>query len=241
MFNRIIFLRVLPLSILLLVGCSGQPIVHKDGQASSQRGFTVSNLVKGDTDMVTEIAQRELMRALRSLTEKLYRRNPAEFRKANHASAEAATAAIFAELDRWQDSALRQSNWEQDFRAVFTPDFQGDRVGAYMSAMVSMLMASYDHKRDFYLTDRLDPQKLYNSARNIEVAVWKLSTAVHGNGKRILLTNSQANEPVNLSFEREFGKLIAQQDLIALVIEDSSNRGINRALQNVVSFVFFPI
>lgn len=226
---------------LLLAGCTAQPIVHKDGRSQSQRGFAVGNLVKGDTDMVAEIAQRESLHSARLLTEKLYRRNPGEFRKRGLDSAETATAQLFAELERWETSPLRQSNWEQDFRAAFAADFSGDRVHAYMSAMLAMLMASYDHKRAFYLTDSLNPQKLYNSARNIEVALWKLSSAHHDNGSRILLSNSQANEPVNLSFEREFGKLIAQQDLIALVIEDSSNRGINRALQNVASFVFFPI
>lgn len=241
MFNTAFLLRAGVLLTLLLAGCTAQPIVHKDGNTRSQRGFAVSNLVKGDTDMVAEIAQRESLRTVRVLTEKLYRRNPAEFRKTGLESAEAATAQLFAELDRWEASALRKSNWEQDFRAAFSADFAGDRVYAYMSATVAMLMASYEHKRAFFLTDSLDAQKLYNSARNIEVALWKLSSATHDNGSRVLLTNSQANEPANLSFEREFGKLIAQQDMIALVIEDSSNRGINRALQNVASFVFFPI
>jgi hypothetical protein len=45
----------------------------------------------------------------------------------------------------------------------------------------------------------------------------------------------------NLSFEREFGKLIAQQDLLALVMEERTQRTVTRVLQNVATFVFIPI
>jgi hypothetical protein len=48
-------------------------------------------------------------------------------------------------------------------------------------------------------------------------------------------------EVQNLAFEREFGKLIAQQDLLALLIEDRSNRSISRVFQNAASFAFLPI
>jgi hypothetical protein len=44
-----------------------------------------------------------------------------------------------------------------------------------------------------------------------------------------------------LSFEREFGKLIAQQDTLARIIAEKSNRTIVRAVQSVASVVFLPI
>ena len=109
-----------------------------------------------------------------------------------------------------------------------------------MSALTTMLMASYNHKTEFFLPDELSAQKLYNSARNIEAAVWKLSNAKLGSG-RFLISNSMDGDVQNLSFEREFGKLIAQQDLLALLIEDKSNRSISRVFQNAASFVFLPI
>lgn len=225
----------------MLAGCANGPIQRKDG-SQSQRGFVIENLAKSDVDQVTEISQREALRHLRVLTEKLYRRNPAEFRKAGLPSVEVATEQLFANLATWPTSPLRQSDWERDFRAAFREDFAGDRVHAYMSAMLAMVMTAYDHKQAFYITDQLDAQKLYNSARNIETAVWKLSNARTADGLvPILLTNSMDNGAQNLSFEREFGKLIAEQDVLALVIEDSSNRVISRAMQNAASFVFLPL
>ncbi len=232
---------LLVLSAMLFTGCANSPIQRKDG-GLSQRGFAIENLAKSDVDQVTEISQREVLRHLRVLTEKLYRRNPAEFRKNGLPSAEAATEQLFASLATWPTSPLRNSDWERDFRAAFREDFVGDRVHAYMSAMLAMVMTAYEHKQSFYITDRLDAQRLYNSARNIETAVWKLSNARVADGVApILLTNSMDGGVQNLSYEREFGKLIAAQDLLALVIEDSSNRVISRTVQNMASFVFLPL
>jgi len=231
---------VLVLVAGLLTGCANGPIQRKDGR-QSQRGFVIENLAKSDVDQVTEIHQREVLRHLRVLTEKLYRRNPAEFRKAGLPSVEVATEQLFMNLAIWPTSPLRRSDWERDFRAAFREDFPGDRVHAYMSAMLAMVMTVYDHKQAFYITDQLDAQKLYNSARNIETALWKLSNARALDGAPVLLTNSMEGEIQNLSFEREFGKLIAAQDLLALVIEDSSNRVISRTVQNMASFVFLPL
>ncbi len=231
----------LVLAVGLLTGCANGPIQRKDG-SQSQRGFAIENLAKSDVDQVSDITQREVIRHLRVLTEKLYRRNPAEFRKAGLPSVEVATEQLFANLATWPTSPLRGSDWERDFRAAFREDFAGDRVHAYMSAMLAMVMTAYDHKQAFYITDQLDAQKLYNSARNIETAVWKLSNARAADGVApILLTNSMDSEFQNLSYEREFGKLIAAQDLLAFVIEDSSNRVISRTVQNMASFVFLPL
>ncbi len=226
-------------ALLLLAACS-QPIKRKDG-GSTARNFSVSNLAKGEGDTLAEINQREVLKSLRLLTEKLYRRNPQEYRKAGIDSAEAATARLFAELTRWPQSTLTQANWEQGFRASFNEGFQGDRVHAFMGACLGMVMASYDNKTEFYLLDELDAQKLYNSARNIETAVWKLSNARQANGAPFLLSNGVEGEIPNLSFEREFAKIIAWQDLLALFVEDKSNRSITRVVQSAASFVFLPI
>lgn len=232
---------VVLLALSLLAACS-QPIKRKDG-ANSARAFAVGNLAKAEGDMLAEINQREVMKNLRALTEKLYRRNPREYRKAGFDSAEAAAAHLFAELAHWPDSPLAKQDWEQGFRASFAEGFQGDRVRAFMGACLGMVMAAYNDKTEFYLPDEIDAQKLYNSARNIETAVWKLSNARQAGGAYFLLSNGNGNggEAQNLSFEREFGKIIALQDLLALYVEDRSNRSISRVVQGVASFVFLPI
>jgi hypothetical protein len=225
---------------LVLAGCAGQPIQRKDG-STSEREFAVSNLAKSDVDMISELTQREVIKSLKLVTEKLYKRNPQEYKKAGLDSAEAAMARIFEHLDKGRESPIALMNWQDNFGVAFQDAYNGDRVFAFMAALTGMVMASYDYKTAFFLPDRLEPQKLYNSARNIEVAVWKLSNAKLANGNKALVTNSMEGDVQNLSFEREFGKLIAQQDMLALIIEDRSNRSISRAIQNATAFRFLPI
>ncbi|MBU1665442.1 MAG: hypothetical protein KKG92_08580 [Gammaproteobacteria bacterium] len=228
------------LAALLLGGCANQNIKHKDGSSSS-REFSVANLAKSDVDVACELTQREALKSLKLLTDKLYKRNPQEYRKAGMESVDAATARLFDELPKWPESHLVKLNWEESFKLTFLEGYTGDRVYAFMSALTSMVMASYEHKSQFYVTDELSAQKLYNSARNVEIAVWKLSNAKLPSGAKYLVTNTLDGEIANLSFEREFGKVIADQDLLAQLIEDRSNRAITRTLQGVASFVFLPI
>ena len=111
-----------------------------------------------------------------------------------------------------------------------------------MEGLLTMTMASYDNKVNLYLFDSLDPQKLYNTARNFEVVAWKLSNAKNSRGELILLTNgSDGNGVSNFTFEREFGKLIATQDLIARIIEDKTNRTIRTGVIDTATFLLLPI
>jgi hypothetical protein len=50
--------------------------------------------------------------------------------------------------------------------------------------------------------------KLYNSARNMEVAVWKLGHDRNAAGELLLLSNELDPANRNLSFEREFGRVM---------------------------------
>lgn len=226
---------------MLVAGCSQYAIQRGNG-VSSARPFNIANVAKSDTDMVVELAQGEVIKGLRHLTEKLYRRNPQEYRKAGLASAEAATARLFDQLANWQRAPMARGSWEHNFRLAFDGGYQGDRVEVLVSALTVMVMSAYNHRTEFFITDPgLDAQKLYNSARNIEVAVWKLAQARYPDGRPYLVTNTLEGQVQNLSFEREFGKLIAQQDLLALIIEDRTNRLISRALQSTATYVFIPI
>ena len=75
----------------------------------------------------------------------------------------------------------------------------------------------------------------FNSARNIEITLWKLSHDVDTNGELFLYTNSLSGEPVNLSYERLFGKLIATQDNLAIIIADKNNRVIKKKILQQLS------
>jgi hypothetical protein len=232
------------LTVLICLGlaaCSGNPIQRKDGTTSA-RPLSLSGIAKGDVDDVTELAQRETLASLKRLAEKLYRRNPTELKKNGAASLEAAVASIFDPFNHWHLSARRSLDWEASIRGAFDETYAGDRIDALMKGLLTMVMASYSHKTEIYILDSLDPQKLYNAARNIEIAAWRLANARKANGELLLLSNGiDVNGVANLSFEREFGKLIATQDLIARVIEDKTNRAIRQGVVNVASLVFLPI
>lgn len=233
-------LIILLLPMFLLVGCASNKIKRKDG-SSSQRSFSIAGLAKCDIDRVTEFVEKEALKSLRLLTQKLYLRNPQEFRKQGLDSAQAATKQLFGELEHWANSPMKNLDWQENFKLSFVEDYTGDRVYTFMSALLTMVMASYDHKQTFFFCDSLDAQKLYNSARNIETAVWKLSNAKLTNGQPYLFTNSMEGTEDNLSFEREFGKLLADQDLMALIIEGKKNRLISRVVTSAASFIFLPI
>ena len=103
-------------------------------------------------------------------------------------------------------------------------------------------MDTYNHKTEFYILSRVDAQKLYNSARNIEAVIWKLSNARNKNGELVLVSNSADPQDVNnLSFEREFGKIIGIQDVLARSVENKSIRSIRSGIVNLALMIFLPI
>jgi len=229
------------LALALLSGCAGHPIQRKDG-SSSVRSFSIKDFAKSDIDSVVEIHQQEVLGTLKTLTLKLYRRNPGEWRKSGHASAEDATAALFKALPAWHLSSQKDLNWKTSLLDAWREDYAGDHVQALMNGLLVMHMAAFEHKTAFYLLTELDAQKLYNAARNTEAVVWQLSNTRTAQGAPILLSNGfDANGVPNLSFEREFGKLIGIQDTLAKVIEDKSNRAIRFSVVNAASLIFLPI
>jgi len=113
-------------------------------------------------------------------------------------------------------------------------------VLAFTVGLYTMLLKAHNDKTDFYFTDSIDPQRIYNVARNIEIAAWKLSNARNQDGVLYLLTNEINETEKNLSFEREFGKMIGRTDLYAIALAEKSQRLISRIMQNLATAVFLP-
>jgi hypothetical protein len=58
-------------------------------------------------------------------------------------------------------------------------------------------------------------------------------------GAPILYSNEMS--PVqNLSFEREFGRLIGNLDLLTQTVADKTNRTVVKVVQNIATAVFLP-
>ena len=204
-------------------------------------GFHPAQLAKSDIDRVAEAHQREIFIGLRVLTEKLYRRNPRELKKSGLPGVEAGLVRIFEGRHEWKFPELQGKRGTDAIHLAFRDDYTGDRVLAFVAGLGSMMQTAFNDKTEFFVIDDLDPQRLYNAARNVEIAVWKLSSARMAQGDYYLLSNEPAGPVRNLSFEREFGKIIGSLDILSKIIADKENRTIVKVIQTLASAVFLPI
>ena len=230
---------LLPCLALLLAGCSSNNVQVEDGPDTQDVNF--DSLVKTDVGVVLEIHVREVRSLMRELMVKLYKRNPRELKKSRFPTAEENIDRLFEQRHGWNFPELGGKRDIEAIKLTFDEDFRGDRVFAFVSGLTSMLMASYKYKQEFYVLDSVDAQHLYNSARNIEIAVWRLAQERDSNGELFLYSNSLPGEVTNLSYERIFGKLISLQDTMAIIIAGKTNRTLIKVVQRMVTAVFLPV
>jgi len=233
----VLFLQI-SLLVLFSGACSRE---SKPDQDPVDTEFSVQSLAKGDIDNVLDIYVHEIRLLLRELMVKLYKRNPKQLKKSPFHDIENNVSRVF---DKYHDWSFKQLDYKEGVDAIkmtFDDAYHGDRVFSFIVGLSSMLMASYGDKTDFYMLDKVDGQALYNSARNIEIAVWKLSNNRDEQGELFLYSNSLPNEETYLSYERLFGKLIANQDTIAIVMQSKNKRLIKKVFQTMATAVFLPI
>jgi len=228
---------LLTLCALLLAACAQQNTTPP----RTGGGFEPTQLAKSDIDRVAEAHQREIFINLKLLAEKLYRRNPRELKKSGLPNVEAGIARIFEGRHEWKFPELQGKRGSDAIHLAFRDDYAGDRVLAFVAGVGSMMQSAFNDKTTFFVIDDLDPQRLYNAARNVEIAVWKLSNAHTAQGDLYLLSNETAGPVRNLSFEREFGKIIGSLDVLSKIIADKENRTIVKVIQSLASAVFLPI
>jgi hypothetical protein len=226
------------LSILFIVvwlgGCSGTG----QRQGTTSAGTELGYLAKTDIDTVTDIHIRRVEGLLKRLATKLYRRNPGHCQGGTPAI-ESCVARLFAPQQTYP--ALRGSRRTESIQLAFDEQYTGDRVMALVIGLKTMIAAAYGDKKEFFITDDLDPQKLYNSARNIEITVWRLSQRRQANGELFLVSNELNGRVKNLSFERLFGQLISLQDTMAEIVAEKTQRTIKNVIQRLATAVFLPI
>lgn len=219
---------ILLVAFLALSGCA------------AKTGFDASQLAKTDIDRVADSHRREVFANLRLLAEKLYKRNPREWKKGGHDNLDAAVERLFDGRLAWRLPELDGRRGTDAVLLAFREDFGGDRVAAFIGGLGGMLHAAFDEKSEFFVMDDLDPQKLYNSARNVEIAVWKLSHSRDAEGGLWLLSNEMG--PIqNLSFEREFGRMIGSLDVLSRIVANKTSRTVAKAIQSVATAVFLPV
>ena len=227
---------------LLLAGCA-QTGDRNRSVGQSVASFDPKQIAKSDIDRVADVHRREIFASVRLLAEKLYRRNPREWKKGGHASVEAALDRLLDPRTGWRLPEAGGRSGTEAMLLALREDFTGDRVAVFIAGMGGMLNVAFAEKTEFFMLDDIDPQKLYNSARNLEIAAWKLSNARDAGGAQLLLSNEMAlgSQPANLSFEREFGKMIGNLDILSNLVADRTNRVIARVTQSLATAVFLPV
>lgn len=222
---------------LLLTACTTPPAPTPRGEVQSAP-MSTTELAQSDANRMATLGMRDNLASLMLLADKLYRRNPAEWRKAS-VSREAAITKLKTSIDNstaWPDLQGRR-----DIAALslaLGPDFKGDRVAAFIYASADMLITAHGNKTTFFLTDALDAQYVYNAARNIEIAVWLLASRKNAQGLPLLLSDEINERERNLSFEREFGKVIGRLDLLSSMLTEKYRRAVITYVQNLLGGTF---
>ena len=213
---------------------NAKEIVEPDRQSGNQLGKT-------DFDRMADHEIRENIQSLRTLMIKLYKRNPSELKKSTSDDAEKMVNWVFNGNHNWNFEAINNLQGTDAIYLAFNEEYKGDRVLPFIVGIYTMLIKAHGGKKEFYLFDSVDPQLLYNASRNIETAVWKLSNTKDGSGKPFLLANELTEKENNLSFEREFGKIIGRTDFLAFTLSEKMERSITRVIQNLATGLLIPI
>ena len=232
--NFLLFFGLLLSSLLSIQPAYGKEIVEPDRQSGTQLGKT-------DFDRMADHEIRENIQSLRSLMIKLYKRNPSELKKSTSEDAEKMVNWVFNGNHNWNFEAINNIQGNDAIYLAFNEDYKGDRILPFIVGIYTMLIKAHGGKKEFYLFDSIDPQLLYNASRNVEIAAWKLSNTKDASGRLFLVANEINEKENNLSFEREFGKIIGRTDFIAFTLSEKMERSITRVIQNLATGILIPI
>lgn len=228
---------LITLVMCLMAGCAQKKIT-----ASDPGDAFISRLAKSDINEVIEIHQHAIIEDLKALMVKLYYRNPYGRHDKNKRSIEDSVALVFAKPSDELFPQWKQTKPTDIVRIALDETYQGsDRVLPFIIGLRKMIMASYDHHNEFYYLTTIDQQKLYNSARNIEIAAWMLAEKRDIDGNLLILSDSVEKETRNLSYQRLIGRMIATQDNLAVIISHKTGQMIKTVVLKAASLVFLPI
>ncbi|UVL00571.1 hypothetical protein [Pseudomonas sp. B21-048] len=232
-------LLLIGLSMLFAGGCSHQP---GNDIVSQFRNGQPQELLQTSVDRMATLTMRDNLESLYLLMNKLYLRNPEELKKSGFLDVGTAEKQVRMAIE--QQEPLPTLGGKKDLAALsyaMSPEFLGDRVGAFIYAIGSMLVTAHGNRLEFYMTDAINPTFVSNAARNIEKATWILSQRQNKQGEPLLFSNEISEEGSNLSFAVEFGKIVARLDLLTQMLDERYRRiGLNYA-QSLLFLNFLPV
>ena len=222
----------------LLYSCSTSTLQKKDS-TQYDKG-SINQFGKTDFDRMADYEIRENIESLKILMIKFYKKNPNQLKKSTSDNAEKMTNWVFNGDHNWKFERINNAQGVDALNQVFDDNFKGDRVLSLVTGLYTMLIKAHGNKKEFYMFDSLDPQKIYNASRNFEMIVWKLSSKKDSKGQPYLLSNEINISGANLSFEREFGKIIGRTDYFAFTLSEKTERAVTRAIQSFTTGIFLP-
>ncbi|KQN51017.1 hypothetical protein ASE98_04095 [Pseudomonas sp. Leaf48] len=227
------------LAILLFAGCSQQ---QGSDIFTQMREGKPQEFLQTSVDRMATLAMRDNLDSLYRIMGKLYLRNPDELKKSGFLDVRTAVKQVRLAIE--QEQPLPTLGGKKDLAALrfaMSPEFLGDRVGAFIYAIGSMLVTAHGNRLEFYMTDAINPTFVSNAARNIEIATWILSQRQNREGQPLLFSNEISEEGSNLSFAVEFGKIVARLDLLTQMLDERYRRiGLNYA-QSLLFLNFLPV
>jgi len=223
---------------LALFSCSSSTLQRKDS-TQYDKG-SINQFGKSDFDRMADYEIRENIESLKILMIKFYKKNPNQLKKSTSDNAEKMTNWVFNGNHNWKFKRINNAQGVDALNQVFDDNFEGDRVLSLITGLYTMLIKAHGNKKEFYIFDSLDPQKIYNSSRNFEIIVWKLSSKKNNKGQPYLISNEISSSQANLSFEREFGKIIGRTDYFAFTLSEKTERAVTRMIQSFTTGIFLP-
>lgn len=240
-----------PAATLLVAACLGALLSACGTPAPQNRDvkgeeYSSAQLVQSDTNRFANLIMRDNLDSLEVLLEKLYRRNPAMWRKQTQATdLESARALVMAAIRTGLPlDTLGDARGTDAIRLALSPDFEGDRAGGYVYGLGTMLLEAYNGRQSLTMIHGLDSQMLANAAHNVMVAAWLLADRKDAAGTPLLRSNELSADGRNLSFEREHGKIIGRLDTLAATIDEKYRRSVISYLQGLAAgplLQFLPI
>lgn len=226
--------------VVVLSACTAS--ARPDGKGPRGEKMSIDQLAQTDFNRTVTMEIRDNLASLYTLLDKLYRRNPREWRKTGVVDHDAAVLRVKQSIEKQAPPVGLEGLRDIQILAVaLDPHYPGDRVAAFIYGLADTIVASHNGKTRIYVSDLLEGQHIYNAARNVEIAAWLLASRRTASGEPLLLANEMSSTAVNLSFEREFGIIIVRLDLVANLLDENTRRiGINYA-QGLLFFNFLPV
>lgn len=231
-------------SLLVSVACqsnlSNANLEHDEIITNSNESGA-GELLQTDANRIATIAMRNNLYSLYILLDKFYKRNPKQWRKIANSSKEAKNIVYQSIEQNKPFPGLNNKNSIDALYIALDPDFTGDRVGALIYGMATMIIIAHGNHTKFYISDIVNGEHVFNAARNVDIVQWMLKQRKDHKGNPLLVSNEISDNSYNLSFAKELAKITARLDLVAAVLDERYRRvGVNY-VHNLLFLTFFPV